>query len=274
MSGPIDRVRVAGTPVSCVAGWSLPTPFEGRQVGEGVTAVGVDVGYRLDIAIGSSTAAGRAREAPSRRLSAALGGVRDGSGGKEARVTRSHLSVRVELVAGRALVLWPRPGRILAAARSATFDELAAAIDAAFARWDLAHLHTFDLADGTLLHGPGRAWDEPPQLPEPRDVRRSDAMRLSRLAPGEQFVYVFDQGDGWEHLCRVGDRRVDPLEVLGDLPARPVPYWGWGTLPDQYGRRWETDTDDDAPVPPAPTPPLADLPPLYPGWGRDTDRPE
>jgi hypothetical protein len=25
------------------------------------------------------------------------------------------------------------------------------------------------------------------------------------------------------------------------MPGRPVPYWGWGDLPDQYGRRCDDD---------------------------------
>ena len=35
--------------------------------------------------------------------------------------------------------------------------------------------------------------------------------------------------------------KVDPLEVLGIRPDAPLPYWGWGSIPDQYGRRWSTD---------------------------------
>lgn len=30
------------------------------------------------------------------------------------------------------------------------------------------------------------------------------------MAPGEQFVYVFDLGDDWTHLCTVGPERIDP----------------------------------------------------------------
>jgi hypothetical protein len=42
-----------------------------------------------------------------------------------------------------------------------------------------------------------------------------------------------------------------------------VPYWGWGTLPDQYGRRWAED-DLEHPVPPDPH--GEDLPPILPEW--------
>jgi hypothetical protein len=63
-------------------------------------------------------------------------------------MTRTWLSIMVELVEGRGERLWPRPGWILAAARSHAFAALATAIDDAFARWDCAHLHEFRLADG------------------------------------------------------------------------------------------------------------------------------
>jgi hypothetical protein len=64
-------------------------------------------------------------------------------------VARTWLSIRVELVGGRGVDLWPRPGRIFAAARSHSFRQLANAIDLAFARWDLAHMQMFTLADKT-----------------------------------------------------------------------------------------------------------------------------
>ena len=47
--------------------------------------------------------------------------------------------------------LRPRPGRVLIASRSATFEQLATAIDDAFARWDRNHLHEFTLTDGTVI---------------------------------------------------------------------------------------------------------------------------
>jgi hypothetical protein len=49
-------------------------------------------------------------------------------------VARSWLSIRVELIEGAGRTLWPRPGRVFAAARSHTFAALADAIDTAFAR--------------------------------------------------------------------------------------------------------------------------------------------
>ena len=42
----------------------------------------------------------------------------------------------------------PPPGRIFIVRPSHTFAQLAEAIDAAFARWDLSHLHEFELPGG------------------------------------------------------------------------------------------------------------------------------
>jgi hypothetical protein len=52
----------------------------------------------------------------------------------------------------------------------------------------------------------------------------------------------------------VADDKVDPVEVLGIRPDVPVPYWGWGTIPDQYGRRW-ADDDGESPAPRRPSRP-------------------
>ena len=172
---------------------------------------------------------------------------------------RTWLSIRIDLVEGHGEHLWPRPGRIFAAARSHTFTQLARAIDDAFARWDRAHLHEFTLADGTRLTRPYEDWEE---LGPATDDRQA---RLSRLGLGERFVYIFDFGDDWTHLCTVGPERVDPLEALGLVPDDPLPYFGWGDIPDQYRRRWDGD-DGDSRQPRDPE--LADLPPLRPGWGR------
>jgi len=32
-------------------------------------------------------------------------------------------------------------------------------------------------------------------------------------------------------------RLADPMETLGIVPDKPLPCWGWGDIPDQYGRR-------------------------------------
>jgi Plasmid pRiA4b ORF-3-like protein len=167
------------------------------------------------------------------------------------------LSIRVELVEGRGEHYWPRPGRLFAAARSHSYAQLATAIDDAFARWDRSHLHEFELTDGTRIGTPNPDSDEEGVLDETRET-------LSRLKAFEQFIYVFDFGDDWTHLCTVVDSKVDPHDALGMVPDAPQPYFGWGNIPDQYGRVWaDEDAESATPLDPG----LADLPPLRPGWG-------
>jgi len=180
-------------------------------------------------------------------------------------MARTWLSIRVDLVEGRGDVLWPRPGRLFAAARSHTFAQLSDAIDDAFGRWDRSHLHEFMLADGSRLSTPYDDEDAA-ELGPTADDRRT---RLGRLALGERFVYVFDLGDDWAHLCTVGPERIDPDEELGIIPDRPLPSFGWGDLPDQYGRRWDGD-DGERRLPRNPG--LSDLPPIRRGWGEPTPR--
>ena len=174
-------------------------------------------------------------------------------------VARTWLSIEVELVSGHGHNFWPRPGRTFAAARTHTFWDLAEAINVAFGRWDFSHLSEFMLGDGTRISH-ADPWYDPPE--DTVEIRKE---KLSRLALDEQFAYTFDFGDDWTHLCTVGPMRIDPLEALGINPADPLPYWGWGDIPDQYRRRW--DGDDGESRPPA-NPGVSDLPPLRPWWGR------
>ncbi len=173
-------------------------------------------------------------------------------------MARSWLSIRVDLVEGGVREIWPRPGRMFAAARTHSFSALARAIDDAFARWDHSHLHAFEMADEARLGSVG-PWDDS------SDTVDSGSVKLSRLSAGEQFVYVYDFGDDWTHLCTVGAERIDPMETLGILASKPLPYSGWGDIPDQYGRRWDTD---DGESDPPPNPGKRDLPPLRPWWGE------
>ncbi len=96
---------------------------------------------------------------------------------------RTWIAVTVELVSGMGEYYWPRPGRVLLAKRSTSFRELARAIDAAFGRWDLAHLHRFVLSDGAEIV-PLDWWDEESGA-ELDDARTS----LARLRAGEMFGY-------------------------------------------------------------------------------------
>lgn len=172
-------------------------------------------------------------------------------------MARTWLSIQVDLVSGRGETFWPRPGRVFAAARTHTFWDLARAINDAFARWDLSHLSEFVLSDGTRISHT-EPWMDPPE--GTIEIR---SQKLSRLGLDEQFAYTFDFGDGWTHLCSVGPERIDPEEAVGIVPTEPTSYWGWGSMPDQYGRQWSSD-DGESPVPTDPS--GHDLPPLLPEW--------
>ena len=175
-------------------------------------------------------------------------------------MTGTWFSIRVDLVAGHGELYWPRPGRIFAAAPTHTFAQLATAIDDAFARWDRSHLHQFTRSDGSELGIPSREDELSERV---LDYRR---VKLVQLRVGEQFAYVFDFGDQWEHLCTVGPKRIDPVEALGIRPDRPLPYFGWGDIPDQYRRLWDGD-DGESPRPPRPS--GSDLPPLLWHWRQE-----
>jgi len=114
---------------------------------------------------------------------------------------------------------------------SHTFGQLADAINTAFARWDLSHLHEFEFADGRRIgypsddYAPDLEWEDQAKLKVARE-----------LEPGDEFEFVFDFGDDWRHRCRVLDEKVEPADEYGPIPDRPVPIWGWGWIPDQYGR--------------------------------------
>jgi len=59
------------------------------------------------------------------------------------------------------------------------------------------------------------------------------------VKPGDEFADVFDFADDWEHRCVVRPAKVDPVHEYGIVPPGPVAIWGWGWIPDQYGRRSE-----------------------------------
>jgi hypothetical protein len=152
-------------------------------------------------------------------------------------MARTWLRIRVDLLGGGGIDCDPTPGRVFIVGPSHTFSQFAAAIDAAFARWDLSHLHEFRLADGRLVGHPDDSFAP--------DVVWLDHARLKvgrEVGPGDQFEYVFDPGDDWRHRCVVEPGKVDPVTAYGRLPDRPVAIWGWGSIPDQYGRH---SYDDD-----------------------------
>ncbi|MCI0634711.1 MAG: plasmid pRiA4b ORF-3 family protein [Actinobacteria bacterium] len=142
--------------------------------------------------------------------------------------------IRVELVGGPSEDLDPPPGRDFLVSSGHSLMQFGVAIDYAFARWDLGHLHAFRMSDGLeyMLGG-----DEDRSIPSTDSTR----IGLLGLAQGATFEYVFDLGDEWVHRCEVLTVDVDPQEEFGDEPIAPVPLFGWGTIPDQYGR---TTPDD------------------------------
>lgn len=155
-------------------------------------------------------------------------------------MARTWLQIRVDLLGSGGADLKPPPGRILIVGPGHTFEQLAEAINGAFARWDLSHLHEFELADGRRIgypsddFAPDLAWEDHAELKVAREV-----------GPGEEFAFTFDFGDGWRHRCRVLSEKADPPEEYGaaPLPKRPVATWGWGLIPDQYGRESAAELD-------------------------------
>lgn len=171
-------------------------------------------------------------------------------------MAKTWLSIDIELLGGNGIDLWPRPGRTFALGPSHTFEDLAEAINLAFARWDLSHLSVFTLSDGRILadefNGPELGNTAFGPIQEVLDYARVKVART--VNAGDEFKFTFDLGDEWDHHCTVNPGKVDPLEVLGIKPAKPLAYWGWGAMPDQYGRRWPDD-DRSAPTPPDPSEP-------------------
>ena len=137
--------------------------------------------------------------------------------------------IRVELLGGRGEDLDPPPGRDFLVASSHSLKQLGVAIDFNFARWDLGDLHAFRMPDGSeyMLGG-----DEDRSIPSTDDAQ----VGLLGLERGTRFEYIFDLGDEWVHRCEVLEAGVDPEEEFGDEPLAPVPIFGWGAIPDQYGR--------------------------------------
>jgi hypothetical protein len=124
----------------------------------------------------------------------------------------------------------PAPGRDFLVSSDHSLLELAVAIDSAFARWDLGHLHMFRFPDdGEYLLGGDE--DDPEAA-----STESTLLGALGLAEGARFEYIFDLGDEWLHRCEVRAVGVDPETEFGDVPLGPVPLFGWGEIPDQYGR--------------------------------------
>jgi hypothetical protein len=133
--------------------------------------------------------------------------------------------IRVELVSGRGETWRQPPGRDLLVSPGQTFRQLGDLINASFARWDLGHLYVFRDSDGTEIG-----------LPEDDDVRDAARTKIGKRSRGETFEFEFDLGDSWIHSCSVRETGIDPVELYGETPRGPVAIFGWGSIPDQYGR--------------------------------------
>ena len=140
------------------------------------------------------------------------------------------LAIKVVLTSGLGFDPYQPPGRRMLVSPDHTLAEFAEAIDVAFARWDHSHLHLFAFGGAGRFMLGGDEGDE--------TVGDSDTTLLSslELRPGTRFAYIYDLGDEWRHECEVEGSDVDPEEASGTVPDKPVPFWGWGNIPDQYGR--------------------------------------
>ncbi len=149
-------------------------------------------------------------------------------------MARNWLSIKVDLLGGAGIECDPAPGRILIVGPGHTFEQLAEAINLVFGRYELTHLHEFDLSDGRRIGFPhaeepsGRGWEDHAELEVSHE-----------LQPGDSFEYVFDSDDVWRHRCTVEPELIDPYDAHGVLPDHPVPFpvRGWGAIPDQHGRQ-------------------------------------
>lgn len=146
------------------------------------------------------------------------------------------MTIRVVLTGQEDLPLVQPPGRVLLVHADHSFADLADTIDTAFARWDLSPLHEFAVEGRRLAAEPDEV-----------DVEDSDEVTVGEvgLRPGSRFEYLFDPAERWMHECTVEAVGVDPYELAGEEPDLPTPVHGWGTIPDQYGRR--TEHDDPGP---------------------------
>jgi hypothetical protein len=149
------------------------------------------------------------------------------------------MTIRVVLSGREGLPLEPPPGRVVLVHADHSFADLAEAIDTSFGRWDLAPLHEFGVEGRRLAAEPD---------PEQVELEDSDEVTVGEvgLRPGSRFSYLFDLEMRWVHDCTVSDVGVDPFELLGDEPELPAPVFGWGAVPDQYGRDSEDEEADEA----------------------------
>ncbi|GAB3286045.1 hypothetical protein GCM10027456_81810 [Kineosporia babensis] len=164
-------------------------------------------------------------------------------------MARTWLSIRADLVSGHGNDLWPRPGRILAAARSHTFAQPAESIDDAFARWDHAHLHLFTLADSTPVT-PLDWWDgEHPDRNINAMIAKAEKSAAGQ-APMARVRFLKVTGETKElnqetverarqlaelkgYVTNIDPTNMDGAAVILSLVNRLVPeFWACGSHPE------------------------------------------
>jgi hypothetical protein len=141
---------------------------------------------------------------------------------------RWHL-IRVELLSGGGQEFLSPPGRDMVVSTSHSFRQLAEVINAGFARWDLSHLYAFLFTDGPEIGIPIDEEDE-------EEILDAATSKIGRRDLGEAFEFEFDLGDSWMHRCTVRAVDMDPRELFEERPRGPAIVFGWGDIPDQYGR--------------------------------------
>src|SRR5690625_984231 len=146
-------------------------------------------------------------------------------------MAKTWLAISVELLGGRGVDLWPAPGRVFAVGPSHTFEQLAEAINDAFARWDRSHLSVFTLSDGQVVTDEytGEEFASSMVGPLVKPLNYAAAKVAQHVQRGDEFKFVFDLGDDWAHKCVVEPHKIDPMAELGIRPKAPLPFWGWGS---------------------------------------------
>jgi hypothetical protein len=91
--------------------------------------------------------------------------------------------------------------------------------------WEGCHLYSFSIENSTYVED---TYDWPEASTDPGAVRLGDL-----VAPGDEFEFHYDFGDGWEHRIIVTDR----LPTAGQI--RPTCIAGQGACPpEDVGGPW------------------------------------
>jgi hypothetical protein len=156
----------------------------------------------------------------------------------------SWFVIRVELAGRAGEEIDPPPGRDFLASSEFSLLQLGVAIDYAFARWDLGHLHLFRMPAGEeyMLGG-----DEDG---DPSSSTESVSLGQLGLTQGTTFEYVFDLGDEWRHRCQVLPSTWIPTPSSETSRSPRSLYSDGERSPTSTGERPRTtDADPPDPVP-------------------------